>query len=65
MLRLNAPALHKDLDELDGQISRLEALLSSPFAQKAPAAVVDKERQKLVSYKDSVVKLKEQLAGLA
>ncbi|HMD90383.1 MAG TPA: valine--tRNA ligase [Anaerolineaceae bacterium] len=56
--------IQKDLDELEGQITRLEALLSSPFAQKAPAAVVDKERLKLVTYKESASRLKEQLSGL-
>jgi valyl-tRNA synthetase len=56
--------IQKDLDELEGQISRLEALLSGSFAAKAPAAVVDKERQKLVTYKESVTRLKEQIAGL-
>ncbi len=39
--------LSKELTELDKQIARLTGLLDSPFAQKAPAAVVQKEREKL------------------
>ncbi|MBG0787266.1 MAG: valine--tRNA ligase, partial [Anaerolineaceae bacterium] len=39
--------LAKELAEAESQIERLEKLLNSPFAQKAPAAVVDKERAKL------------------
>jgi valyl-tRNA synthetase len=56
--------LQKELDEIQNQISRLEGLLSSPFAQKAPAAVVDKERQKLETFKETAEKLKTQLADL-
>jgi valyl-tRNA synthetase len=56
--------LLKELGEIETQMARLESLLSSPFAQKAPPAVVDKERQKLATYRDTALKLKEQLAGL-
>ena len=54
----------KELDDLSSQISRLETLLGSTFAEKAPAAVVDKERQKLASYLETAEKLKGQLADL-
>jgi len=57
--------LQKELEDTRAQIKRLEDLLSSPFAQKAPAAVVDKERQKLATYQESATKLEEQLAALA
>ncbi|MHB8932444.1 MAG: valine--tRNA ligase [Bellilinea sp.] len=53
--------LQKELDEVQSHITRLEDLLSSPFAQKAPAAVVDKERQKLATYQDTAASLRDQL----
>ena len=53
--------LEKELAETTGQIERLRGLLSSPFAQKAPPAVVEKERQKLATYEETAAKLKEQL----
>lgn len=56
--------LQAELKEVESQIQRLDALLTSPFAQKAPAAVVDKERQKLATYQESAAKLREQLANL-
>jgi valyl-tRNA synthetase len=56
--------MQKELDDLNSQISRLETLLGSTFAEKAPAPVVDKERQKLAGYKESAEKLKGQLADL-
>jgi len=56
--------LQKELGEIEAQMTRLEGLLSSSFAQKAPPAVVDKERQKLATYRDTVQKLKDQLALL-
>jgi valyl-tRNA synthetase len=56
--------LQKELDETQSQIDRLTGLLASPFAQKAPAAVVDKERQKLAGYQDTAASLREQLEAL-
>ncbi len=53
--------LQKELNEVLSQITRLEALLGGSFAQKAPAAVVEKERQKLADYKETAAKLREQL----
>ncbi len=57
--------LQKELDEINSQISRLQGLLSSSFAEKAPAPVVDKERQKLAAYLESAEKLKGQIDDLA
>jgi valyl-tRNA synthetase len=51
----------KELVEAEAQIERLEKLLASPFAQKAPPAVVDKERQRLEGFQDVAEKLKRQL----
>ncbi len=53
--------LAKELAEAESQIARLEKLLSSDFANKAPAAVVAKEREKLAGFKETAEKLKEQL----
>jgi valyl-tRNA synthetase len=53
--------MEKELAEITGQIERLEKLLGSDFAQKAPAALVEKERQKLEGFKESAERLKTQL----
>ncbi len=53
--------LETELKEAESQIARLEKLLNSPFAEKAPAAVVDKEREKLSGYKETAAKIKAQL----
>jgi len=53
--------LEKELREAESQIERLEKLLSSDFSNKAPAPVVQKERDKLTGYKETVEKLKAQL----
>jgi len=55
--------LRKELSEVEEQIARLETLLASPFAQRAPAAVVDKERQKLATFQETAAKLRDQLDG--
>jgi valyl-tRNA synthetase len=57
--------LQKELEEVQSQIARLEGLLASPFAQKAPAPVVEKERQKLSTYIETAARLSEQLHALA
>ena len=53
--------LEKELKEAESQIERLEKLLSSDFANKAPAPVVQKERDKLDGYKGTAEKIKAQL----
>ncbi|MDD2522446.1 MAG: valine--tRNA ligase [Anaerolineaceae bacterium] len=53
--------MERELNEAESHVARLEKLLSSPFAQKAPANVVAAEREKLAGYKSSVEKLKERL----
>ncbi len=55
--------MEKELAEVESQISRLEGLLGSSFAQKAPAAVVEKERQKLATYHETAAKLREQIGN--
>jgi valyl-tRNA synthetase len=56
--------LHKELGEAFSQIKRLEGLLSGSFSQKAPAEVVQKERDKLAAYKEKAAKLQNQLDAL-
>jgi len=53
--------LEKELKDTEAQIERLEKLLSSDFANKAPASVVGKEREKLAAFKETAEKLKVQL----
>jgi len=53
--------LEKELREAESHIQRLENLLSGDFANKAPAALVQKEREKLAAYKDTAEKIKAQL----
>ncbi|HEX8990257.1 MAG TPA: valine--tRNA ligase [Anaerolineales bacterium] len=54
--------LSKELAETQSQIARLEKLLDSDFANKAPAPVVAKEREKLKAYKETADKLQGQLS---
>jgi valyl-tRNA synthetase len=53
--------LQKELKEAQSHIERLEKLLAGDFANKAPAALVQKEREKLAGYKDTADKIKAQL----
>ena len=56
--------LTAELAELSKEIKRLEGLLASPFAEKAPPPVVNKEREKLAGYQETSKTLKEQLSNL-
>jgi valyl-tRNA synthetase len=56
--------LRKEQTEVNAQIERLTKLLSSDFAAKAPAPVVQKERDKLADYQARIEKLKEQIERL-
>ncbi len=53
--------LEKELAEAESHITRLETLLSSDFANKAPKAVIQKEREKLAAYQETAGKIKAQL----
>jgi valyl-tRNA synthetase len=53
--------LEKELKEAESHIKRLEKLLAGDFANKAPTALVQKERDKLTSYKETAEKIKAQL----
>jgi valyl-tRNA synthetase len=54
----------KELADTKGQIERLEKLLGSDFGNKAPAAVVEKERERLAQFKETAVKLEQQLVAI-
>ena len=56
--------LKTDLDESEKQIKRLEKLLISPFAEKAPDNVVQKEKDRLEEFKKTSAKLKTQIEEL-
>jgi len=55
--------LQKELEETENQIQRLEGLLNSPFAERAPANVVERERQKLATFKETASRLGEQMSA--
>ena len=56
--------LANDLVEVESQVRRLEELLAGPFAQKAPPAVVQKERDRLTTFRESAAKIQSQLDAL-
>jgi valyl-tRNA synthetase len=57
--------LQKEVDKYDQEIARFEAKLSNPqFADKAPAQVVEKEREKLQAAKDAKALLSARLVDL-
>ena len=56
--------LSKALAEAESQVNRLDQLLSSSFAERAPAEIVQKERDKLTGYRETVDNLKKQLDAL-
>ncbi len=53
--------LNKELANLNGEIQRVSNLLASPFAEKAPAPVVQKERDKLARLEASREEIQERL----
>jgi len=54
--------LQKEIEEIQTDVDRLKGRLSDEqFLTKAPAAVVDKERNKLVEREDKLSRLKQQL----
>ena len=57
--------LEQELATLGKEIQRLTGLLNSSFAEKAPTAVVQKERDKLAQLQASQTELKDRLASLA
>ncbi len=57
--------LGKEMEQIQAEVARLDARLGdSAFLAKAPAAVIDKERDKLAIRNDRLKRLKEQFARL-
>ncbi|MEI2611102.1 MAG: valine--tRNA ligase [Candidatus Promineifilaceae bacterium] len=56
--------LSKELADLQGQIERVSKLLNSPFAQRAPADVVQKEKDKLAQLEASQAQVSDRLQSL-
>jgi len=58
--------LSREIEANQAEISRLERLLEDDaFLAKAPAAIIEKQRQKLNEYRDKLVRLKERLVNLS
>jgi valyl-tRNA synthetase len=53
--------LEKELREAESHVQRLEKLLAGDFADKAPAHLVAKEREKLAGYQEMAEKIRAQL----
>jgi len=60
-LQLDNERLNKELADTETQMKRLEQLLAGEFAQKAPAAVISRERERLAALKETAAKLKAQI----
>jgi valyl-tRNA synthetase len=57
--------LQKEIDQDQTEVSRLEVRLAdSQFLTRAPAAIVEKERAKLASIKDKLLRLRQEVARL-
>lgn len=57
--------LQKEIDQSQGEMARLKARLEDKaFLAKAPASVIDKERQKLYTLNDKLERLKQQTLKL-
>jgi len=53
--------LEKELAEAESQVQRLEKLLGSSFAEKAPPEVVEKERARLEEHRETAERIRQQL----
>jgi len=56
--------ISQEITEVNEQIQRLKKLLASPFANKAPENVVNKEKEKLAGFIDKAKKLAAQFDNL-
>jgi len=57
--------LTRDLDRMRGELQRASAKLDNPsFVEKAPAAVVDKERVRVETLRDQMARIESQLEKL-
>ena len=58
--------LGKEITRLEGEIAKAKAKLgNASFVERAPAKVVEQERERLAGFEASLAKLKDQLQKLA
>ncbi|WP_044470746.1 valine--tRNA ligase [Mannheimia massilioguelmaensis] len=58
---LELARLNKEIDKMIGEVKRIEGKLNNEsFVAKAPEAVINKEREKMQEYQDSLEKLRNQ-----
>jgi len=61
-LQAEQQKLRKEIEQVQANVNRLEKMLANEaFITKAPQAVVDKEKAKLLSARDSLGRLEENL----
>ncbi|RLC64384.1 MAG: valine--tRNA ligase [Chloroflexota bacterium] len=63
-LKAERKRLSSELAAIEARIARSESLLAGEFAQKAPAHIVQRERDKLADLQTEQAKLRERLAAL-
>lgn len=57
--------LQKEIDNIDGQLAKIDGLLNNPgFMNKAPANVVDRERNRQADFQEQRAQLVERLGDL-
>jgi valyl-tRNA synthetase len=57
--------LTKEMTRLEGEVTKANAKLSNEaFVAKAPAAVIDQEKQRVADFGATLTKLREQIARL-
>ena len=56
--------INKALLDAESQVNRLDKLLASSFTEKAPKEIVQKEKEKLAQYQETMMKLRKQLDAL-
>jgi valyl-tRNA synthetase len=57
--------LTKELDRLNGEITKAQSKLgNASFVERAPAAVVEQERERLNQFSETQAKIQAQLARL-
>jgi valyl-tRNA synthetase len=62
--RAEAERVSRQLEAVEKQIARLQTLLSGSFASRAPAEIVEAERQKLKQADEEAARLRAQLQAL-
>jgi valyl-tRNA synthetase len=57
--------LRKDLENLENRIAGSKKKLAGPFAEKAPAQVVARERERLAEMEAEAAQVREQIGRLS